>query len=151
MRDRNWEIRTNKRNIGDKKQNFSFLILFLGREGRPLESKEKALRLARIALDKKAKDVLILDLKGLTIIADYFVICSGESTTHVRAIAESIEEKSKKAGIKIIGIEGLTHSRWVLIDYGDLIVHVFEEGTRSFYEIEKLWMDARSIPIGEIG
>jgi ribosome-associated protein len=106
---------------------------------------------ARIALDKKAKDVLILDLKGLTIIADYFVICSGESTTHVRAIAESIEEKSKKAGIKIIGIEGLTHSRWVLIDYGDLIVHVFEEGTRSFYEIEKLWMDARSIPIGEIG
>jgi len=107
--------------------------------------------LARIALDKKAKDILILDLRGLTIIADYFVICSGGSTTHVRAIAESIEETSKTAGTKIIGIEGLTHSRWVLIDYGDLIVHVFEEGTRSFYEIEKLWMDARSIPIGEIG
>ena len=102
-------------------------------------------------MDKKAKDVLILDLQGLTIIADYFVICSGESTTHVRAIAESIEEKSKKAGIRLIGIEGLTNSRWILIDYGDVIVHVFEEGMRSFYEIEKLWMDARSIPIGEAG
>lgn len=121
------------------------------REGRPLESKEKALKLARIALDKKAKDVLVLDLKGLTIIADYFVICSGESTTHVRAIAESIEEKAEKAGIRFFGVEGLTHSRWVLIDYGDVIVHIFEEGTRSFYEIEKLWMDAQSIPLSEIG
>ena len=107
--------------------------------------------MARVALDKKAKDVLILDLKGLTIIADFFVICSGESTTHVRAIAESIEEKAEKSGIRPLGVEGLTHSHWVLIDYGDVIVHIFEEGTRSFYEIEKLWMDAQSIPLSEIG
>lgn len=107
--------------------------------------------MARVALDKKAKNVLILDLKGLTIIADFFVISSGESTTHVRAIAESIEEKAKKSGIKPLGVEGLTHSHWVLIDYGDVIIHIFEEGTRSFYEIEKLWMDAQSIPLSEIG
>jgi ribosome-associated protein len=107
--------------------------------------------LAGVALDKKAKDVLILDLKGLTIIADFFVICSGESTTHVRAIAESIEEKADKSGIRPLGVEGLTRSHWVLIDYGDVIVHIFEEGTRSFYEIEKLWMDAQSIPLSEIG
>jgi len=107
--------------------------------------------LARVALDKKAKDVLILDLKGLTIIADYFIICSGESTKHVRAIAESIEEKSENAGMKPLGVEGLLQSRWVLIDYGDLMVHIFEEGTRSFYELEKLWMDAQSIPLSETG
>jgi ribosome-associated protein len=94
--------------------------------------------------------VLVLDLKGLTIIADYFVICSGESTTHVRAITESIEEKADRAGIRPSGVEGLTHSRWVLIDYGDVIVHIFEGETRSFYEIEKLWMDAHSVPLSEL-
>ncbi len=125
--------------------------MFFGREGRPLESKEKALTLAKVALDKKAKDILILDLKGLTIIADYFVICSGESTTHVRAIVESVDERSKKTGIKPLGVEGLNNSRWVLIDYGDVIVHIFEEGTRSFYELEKLWMDAHSVPLRETG
>lgn len=118
--------------------------------GKTLESKEKALELARVALDKKAKNVLVLDLKGLTIIADYFVICSGESTTHVRAIAESIKEKAERAGIRPLGIEGLTNSHWVLIDYGDVMIHIFEEGTRSFYEIEKLWMDAQSIPLGKV-
>ena len=107
--------------------------------------------LAKVALDKKARDVLILDLKGLTIIADYFIICSGESTKHVRAIAETIEEKSQKAGIKPIGIEGLPQSRWVLIDYGDVMVHIFEAGTRSYYELEKLWMDAQRIPLSETG
>jgi len=118
--------------------------------GKTLESREKALELARVAFDKKAKNVLVLDLKGLTIIADYFVICSGESTTHVKAIAESIEEKTKMAGIRPLGIEGLTHSHWVLMDYGDVMIHIFEEGTRSFYGIEKLWMDAQSIPLGKI-
>jgi len=96
-------------------------------------------------LDKKARDVLILDLRGLTIIADYFVICSGESTTHVRAIVEGVEEKSKKIGLKPPGIEGLNYSHWVLMDFGDVIVHIFEERTRDFYELEKLWMDAERV------
>jgi len=99
-------------------------------------------------LDKKAKNVLVLDLQGLTIIADYFVICSGESTTQVKAIEEKVEEQFKSKGIKPLGIEGLSYSHWVLIDYGDVIVHVFEEETRSFYELEKLWIDAKRIPIG---
>ncbi|MEW6162848.1 MAG: ribosome silencing factor [Nitrospirota bacterium] len=107
--------------------------------------------MARVALDKKAKDVLILDLKGLTIIADYFVICSGESTTHVRAVAEGMEERSARAGTRPLGVEGLNYSHWVLIDYGDVIVHIFEEGTRNFYELEKLWIDAERIPLGEYG
>jgi ribosome-associated protein len=121
-----------------------------GREGRPLENKNKALEAARAALDKKAKDVLILDLKGLTTITDYFVICSGESTTQVKAIAELIEEKFDEAGIKPLGIEGLKYSHWVLMDYGDVIIHIFEEETRAFYELEKLWIDAKRVQLSEI-
>ncbi|MEW6002322.1 MAG: ribosome silencing factor [Nitrospirota bacterium] len=121
------------------------------REGGPLESKEKAFRAARATIDKKAKDVLILDLKNLTPIADYFIICSGESTTHVKAIAERVEEIFTKAGINPLGIEGLDYSHWVLMDYGDVIVHIFEEETRKFYELEKLWIDAKRIPLSEMG
>jgi ribosome-associated protein len=105
--------------------------------------------LARAALDKKAKDVLILGLKDLTIIADYFVICSGESITHVRAVAEGVEERATRVGIRPLGIEGLPYSHWVLIDYGDVIVHIFEEETRAFYDLERLWIDAESIRLGE--
>ncbi|NWF76091.1 MAG: ribosome silencing factor [Nitrospirae bacterium] len=104
---------------------------------------------ARAAFDKKAKDIIILDLKGLTTIADYFVICSGESTTQVKAITEKIEEVFNVFNIKPLGIEGLSYSHWVLMDYGDVIVHIFEEETRSFYELEKLWIDAIRLPIEE--
>lgn len=91
--------------------------------------------------------MLILDIQGLTSIADYFVICSGESTTQVKAISEEILERFEDAGIKPLGIEGFRYSHWVLIDYGDVIIHVFEEETRIFYELEKLWIDAERIPL----
>jgi ribosome-associated protein len=84
-------------------------------------------------------------LRGLSTIADYFVICSGESTTQVKAIEEQIEETLKKEEIRPIGIEGLRNSQWILMDYGDIIVHIFEEATRAFYELEKLWIDAEKI------
>ncbi len=99
-------------------------------------------------MDKKAVDVLVLELKGLSIIADYFIICSGESTTQVRAIVEAIEENFSKKSIRPIGIEGLNYSHWVLMDYGDIIIHVFEEETRAYYQLEKLWLDAPRIPYG---
>lgn len=122
-------------------------IFLMGREGTPLESKEKALEAARAASDKKAKDILILNLYDLSTIADYFVICSGESTTQVKAITEQIKESLGKKSVKPIGVEGLTYSHWVLMDYGDVIVHIFEGETRSFYELEKLWIDAKRIPL----
>jgi ribosome-associated protein len=100
-------------------------------------------------LDKKAKEVLILDLKDLTTITDYFVVCSGESTTQVKAIAEQIKEKFEEVNIKPLSIEGLHYSHWVLMDYGDVIVHIFEEETRMFYELEKLWLDAERISLQE--
>lgn len=96
-------------------------------------------------MDKKAVDVLVLELKGLSIIADYFVICSGESTTQVRAIAGAIEEDFLRKGLRPAGIEGLNYSHWVLMDYGEIIVHVFEEETRAYYQLEKLWLDAPRI------
>lgn len=113
------------------------------------DSKEKALKAARASLDKKANDTVILELTHLTVIADYFVICSGDSTTQVKAIAENIEKKLKEDGIQPIGIEGRASSLWILMDYGDVIVHVFENETRMYYELEKFWLDAPRIKIDE--
>jgi ribosome-associated protein len=83
----------------------------------------------------------------LTQIADFFIICSGESTTQVKAIQEQIEEEFEEAGIKPLGIEGRKNNLWVLMDYGDIIIHIFEEQTRAYYELEKLWIDAKRIPL----
>ncbi len=93
--------------------------------------------------------MVLLDLGGLTIIADFFMICSGESTTQVQAIAESIEKELAEKGVKLLGIEGLDYGHWVLLDYGDVIVHIFERETREYYELEKLWMDAKVLDIDE--
>ena len=115
----------------------------------PLKSRTLAVKAAEAALKKKALDVTILDLSGLTVIAEFFVICSGESTTQVRAIAESVEEDLLRIRIKPIGVEGAAYAHWILLDYGDIIVHVFEKETRNYYSLEKLWMDAKVVKIDE--
>jgi ribosome-associated protein len=89
---------------------------------------------------------MVLELKGLTVIADYFVICSGGSTTQVKTIAEHIRETLKKDDVMPSRIEGFQYARWALMDYGDVIVHILEEETRQYYELEKLWLDAPRIP-----
>jgi ribosome-associated protein len=114
-----------------------------------LKSREFALKAAEAALKKKALDLIILELSGLTFIADYFVICSGESTTQVKAIAESIELEFSRKGMRPVGKEGLNYGHWVLLDYGDVIIHVFEKETREYYNLEKLWMDAKTIEFHE--
>lgn len=108
-------------------------------------SKKKALRAAETALDKKATDTVILELRDLSTIADYFVICSGENPVQIKAIAEAIQENFSKSRIFPLGKEGLDHARWVLIDYGDFVIHIFDEETRAYYELEKLWIDAPRI------
>ncbi len=115
----------------------------------PLKSRDLAVKAAEAALKKKALDVTILDLSGLTVIADYFVICSGESTTQVKAVAAFIEEELAKKRKKPLGVEGASYSHWVLLDYGDVVIHVFEKETRAYYNLEKLWMDAKIIEIDE--
>jgi len=120
----------------------------LKRENRFInKSKKKALRAAEIALGKKAKDTVILELKDLSTIADYFVICSGENPSQIRAIAEAIQESFPKD--RILGKEGMNSARWVLIDYGDLVINIFNEETRAYYDLEKLWIDAPRIRIKE--
>jgi len=115
----------------------------------PLKSRDLAVQAAEAALKKKALDVTILDLSGLTVIADYFVICSGESTTQVKAVAEFIEQEFANKNLRPLGVEGVAHSHWILLDYGDVIIHVFEKETRAYYNLEKLWMDAKTIEIDE--
>ena len=100
---------------------------------------------AGLALAKKAKEILILDVRKLTSITDYFVICSGKSNIHVETIAESIVSKLKGKGIRPLHIEGGKQAQWVLIDYVGTIVHVFYEQTRKFYGLEKLWGEGKSI------
>jgi ribosome-associated protein len=114
-----------------------------------LKSRELALAAAAAARNKKALDIIILELGELTVIADYFVICSGESTTQVRTIAESIERELARTGNAPSGREGIRFSHWVLLDYGNVIIHIFEKETRAYYGLEKLWMDARTIECHE--
>jgi len=92
--------------------------------------------------------VILLELGEIVDFTDYFLICSGTSTTQVKAIADSIEEKFKEKGVLPSHIEGYTEGRWVLMDYDEVIIHVFHEDTRKFYELERLWGDAPQIPIG---
>ena len=96
----------------------------------------------RLALDKKGFDVKILKLKSISSVCDFFVIVSGSANVHVRAIAEGIEDGMRQEGHKPIVTEGARHGNWVLLDYVDIVVHVFYEPTRRFYALEKLWGDA---------
>jgi ribosome-associated protein len=96
----------------------------------------------KASLEKKARDLEILDLSGLTNFVDHFVICSGSSTRQVKAIAEEVEETLSKLKVEPHHIEGAAEGRWVLIDYGDTVVHVFLEETRGYYRLERLWGDA---------
>jgi ribosome-associated protein len=101
------------------------------------------------AEDKKAQDVVVLDIRGLSVMADYFVICHGNSETQVQAIADAIREKGLELGIDLRPPEGLDFARWVLIDLGDIIVHVFHKEDREFYNLEKIWADASRIQVSQ--
>jgi ribosome-associated protein len=104
-----------------------------------LTSEEKRDIIVAGAEDKKANYITALELRGKTLIADFFIICSGTSNIHIRAIADGIIEAMEKYGIRQRRIEGYSEATWVLLDYGDIIVHVMSEEQRSFYGLETLW------------
>lgn len=110
-----------------------------------------AVRAAHLALDRKANDVVVLGLAKVTDVTDFFVIASGTSDTHVRAIAEHVMEELKKEGTSVHHVEGLTQGRWVLLDYVDFVVHVFHPALRQFYQLERLWSDAELVPVENQG
>lgn len=102
---------------------------------------------AALAADLKATNIVVLDLRGVTDMTDYFVIASGTSDTHVRAIADSIEAGLKASGVSTTMTEGLTQGRWAVLDYLDCVVHVFHPTLRQFYQLERLWGDARPVSL----
>ncbi|MEP6620828.1 MAG: ribosome silencing factor [bacterium] len=109
---------------------------------------ELAQRAAAILLDRKANDVVLLSLKGVSDMTDFFLIASGTSDTHVRALGNAVLEDMKKdVGQMAHHVEGLSQGRWVLLDYVDFVVHVFHPTLRNFYQIERLWADAQVVPI----
>ena len=116
---------------------------------REISSKKKIELIAKAALAKKAKDVLLIDLRKVASICDYFIVASGESTTQIAAIADNIEKELTSHKCKIWHREGKPEALWILLDYGDIVVHVFYKETRGFYNLEKLWHDALIKPLEE--
>ena len=110
-----------------------------------MTSKEKALKITGILDGKKALDIKLIEISDLTIIADYFVIATGTSSTQVRALADEVEFQLKEQGITPTRIEGYSSSSWILVDYSDVVVHVFQKDTREFYSLERLWADGKEI------
>ena len=108
---------------------------------------EKILAAGKAVFEKKGLDPLLFDLRGISDMADYFLICSGTSDRQVRAIADAIEEALLKIGIKMDHKEGYQESTWILLDYGDLVAHIFQEDKRQYYDLERLWGDAPKIDL----
>jgi ribosome-associated protein len=111
------------------------------------ESLAAARQAAQICLDFKANDVVMLDLRGVSDMTDFFIVASGTSDTHVRSIGERLAEEMKKAGSPAYHVEGLAQGRWVLLDFVDFVVHIFHPTLRNFYQLERLWADAEYVPI----
>ena len=107
-------------------------------------------RLARKAMDeKKAIDIKVIDIHEVSVIADYFVIASGSNLNQVQAMVDNVEEQLGRAGYEPKQVEGTRGSNWILMDYGDLIIHVFDEENRLFYDLERIWRDGKEVDVEE--
>ena len=107
-----------------------------------LSAEEKVRLCARAALEKKAEGLVVLDLQGISTVADFFLVAGAQSTTQLKSIVEAIEAALESQGVRIRHTEGVPESGWLLLDYGDVVVHIFMEETRTFYALERLWGDA---------
>jgi len=114
-------------------------------EGVLLDTAQIARAAVDIASDKKASDVLLLDIREVTTIADYFVICSGNNPRQIQAIAETIDEELAKQGARLLHREGNADNGWLLLDFGDIIVHIFGTKEREYYRLERLWSEAKTV------
>ena len=114
-----------------------------------MEAREKALAAAEAALEKKAYDLVVLQSEHLSTIADYFLIATGRSDVQVQAIARGIQERMAKDGMRPLAVEGLNHAHWVVLDYDDVVIHIFYEPARDFYRLERTWSDARAVKLPE--
>jgi ribosome-associated protein len=110
---------------------------------------EKVRKIVDLILSKKARDIVVIDLQNFNHIADFFIICTADSSTHRKAIIDEIEEKADKIGISILFSDFNPQSPWNIVDTGDIVLHIFEDEARKFYDIEGLWIDAKQIKIKE--
>lgn len=109
-----------------------------------------ARRAAALASELKATDITVLDLRGVTDMTDFFVVASGTSDTHVRAVAEHVQAGLKAGGVSTTMTEGVTQGRWALLDYADCVIHIFHPTLRQYYQLERLWGDARVVHLDEV-
>lgn len=112
-----------------------------------MDAFQRAALAAAAAADKKASDIVVLHVGPITLVTEYFVICSGANPIQVRAIADSVRERMKENGQRPLGVEGYTAGRWILLDYGDVVVHVMHEEQRRYYGLERLWGDAEQVDV----
>lgn len=115
-----------------------------------MTSQKAAWEAVKIAEEKKAEKIVLLDIRRISIVADYFLICTGESPVHMKAIAKELEEKLEKKGITLLNPEDYINERWILLDFGDLVVHIFSPEARDYYQLERLWVDAEKKEITDI-
>ena len=110
---------------------------------------ETVKKMAGIAIhaleDKKAEDIRVIDISQVSVLADYFIIANGTNTSQIQALANEVEEKLGRAGYPMKQIEGYDHANWILLDFGDIIVHIFDKENRLFYDLERIWRDGKSI------
>jgi ribosome-associated protein len=104
----------------------------------------------KAADDKRAEDIVVLNMKGISLISDYFLICHGNSDKQVQAIAREMKEKSEELGYTVNRMEGFDEARWILVDLGDVVAHIFHKDERSYYNLERLWGDAPSVDVQSV-
>ena len=112
-----------------------------------MNNEEIVQRIAEACDDKRAEDILALDMHQVSLVADYFLICHGNTERQVQSIVRGIKDKMAEHDIEINRVEGFEQARWVLIDIGDIVCHVFHKDERSYYNLERLWGDARELPL----
>lgn len=110
-----------------------------------MKSKEFTEKICKVLKDHKAEDIVAVDVKEKTDVADYFVVAGGRSMTHTRSLIEHVEEEMEKEGVSPTRSEGVREGRWAVLDYGDVIVHIFNDETRLFYHLETLWDDGKNV------
>lgn len=115
-----------------------------------LTSKESAIIAYKALDEKKAEDIQIIDISGISVLADYFIIADGSNQSQIQAMCDEVEEQLHKAGLPVKQIEGNRNSSWILLDFGDIIVHVFSKEDRLFYDLERIWGDGKFITLSDL-
>ncbi len=100
--------------------------------------------------DKKAEDISIIDIREVSVIADYFIIAGGSNKSQIHALSDTVEEKLGRAGLPLKQIEGYNNANWILLDFGDIIIHIFDKENRLFYDLERIWRDGKKISIEQL-